>query len=149
MNLCLCDLAELSGGQLHLATMPPLEGVLARVRRIVLSPDSIDQGDVFWQLTHQPGDIETAFLRGASGVVASQAPSEPWPGRFCLHVDDSIAALRLFLERLEPFKKQFSRGLSELKDLQLCAARPSDIPPPTCGRLADGERFRRCRRQAA
>jgi hypothetical protein len=149
MHLCLIDLAELTGGQMQLAAMPPLDGVLARISRIVLSPASIDAGDIFWQLTYQPGDIETAFFRGALGVVFSGRRIEPWPGRFCLQVDDPIAALRLLINGLGSIEEQFSRGLSELKDLQLCAARPSDIPPPTCDRSANGERFRRCRRQAA
>lgn len=149
MNLCLIDLAELTGGQLQFASMPPLDGVLARLARIVLSPASINAGDILWQLTYQPGNIETAFFRGALGVVFSGRRIEPWPGRFCLQVDDPIAALQRFINGLESIEQQFSRGLSELKDLQLCAARPSVIPPPTCGRPADGERFRRCRRQAA
>jgi|SRR5262245_747782 len=149
MNLCLIDLAELTGGQLHLASMPPLDGVLARIGRIVLSPSSINAGDIFWQLTYQPGNIETAFFRGALGVVSSGRRIEPWPGRFCLQVDDPIAALQHLINGLESIEEQFSRGLSELKDLQLCAAQPTDIPPPTCGRSADGERIRRCRRQAA
>src|SRR5207237_5636717 len=67
MNLCLMDLAELTGGRLQLAAMPPFDGVLARVERIVLSVDRIDQHDVFWQLAYRPGDVESAFLRGAFG----------------------------------------------------------------------------------
>ena len=149
MNLCLMDLAELTGGRLQLAAMPPFDGVLARVERIVLSVDRIDQNDVFWQLAYRPGDVESAFLRGAFGVVTSARPVEPWPGRFCLHVADSLAALRLLLERLDAFEEQFSRSSSELKVLQLCAAQPFCIPPPTCDRSRQRERPRRCRRQAA
>src|SRR5437763_13685831 len=91
MHLCLIDLAELTGGRLQLAAMPPLEGVLAQLGRIVLSPGEIGPGDVLWQLTSRPGGIETAFLHGASGVVASGRPAEPWPGRFCLQVDAPLA----------------------------------------------------------
>jgi hypothetical protein len=149
MNLCLIDLAELTGGQLQLASMPPLDGVLARIGRIVLSTASIEQGDVFWQLTYQPGNIETAFFRGALGVVFTGRRIEPWPGRFCLQVDDPIAALRLFINSVASVEEQFSRCGPDLKVLQLCAASPLDIPPPTCDRSADGERIRRCRRQAA
>ncbi len=149
MHLCLIDLANLTGGRLQLAAMPPLDGVLARFGRIVLSPDQIAEGDVFWQVTARPGDIETAFFRGAFGVVVSGRSIEPWPGRFCLHVNDPITALGLLINGLQSIEEQFSRERSDLKDLQLCAARPIDISPPTCGRSADGERFRRCRRQAA
>jgi hypothetical protein len=149
MNLCLIDLAELTHGRLQLAAMPPLDGVLARVGRMVLSLDRIVEGDVFWHLVYQPGDLETAFLRGASGVVHSGRPNEPWPGRFCLQVDDPIAALRLLVERLDDFEEQFSSDPSDLKVLQLCATEPSCIPLPTCGRSAEGQWPRRCRRQAA
>jgi len=149
MKLCLIDLAELTGGQLHLAAMPPLAGPLARVGRIVLSPATIAAGDVFWQLAAHPGDSETAFFRGAAGVVVARRPIEPWPGCFCLQVEDSFAALRRLINGLECFEQQFSRDPSELKVLQLCAAARSDIPPPTCGRSADERRLSRCRRQAA
>src|SRR5437773_912345 len=149
MNLCLIDLAELTGGRLQLAAMPPLDGVLAPVGRIVLSPDAVDQGNVFWQLTYRPGDIETAFFRGALGVVFSGRPIEPWPGRFCLHVDEPLTALRLLIARLESFEEEFLGNTPDLKVLQLCAGQRVDIPPPTCGRSADRERPRRCRRQAA
>ena len=149
MHPCLIDLANLTGGQLHLAAMPPLDGVLARFGRILLSPDRIAENDVFWQLIYRPGDIETAFFRGAFGVVFSGRSIEPWPGRFCLQVDDSIAALRRFLEQIEPQEELFSRNTAELKDLQLSAANPSCISPPTCGRSAEFERLHRCRRQAA
>src|SRR5438552_13903810 len=149
MNLCLIDLAELTGGRLHLATMPPIDGVLARLGRIVLSLDAVDQSDVFWPLARRPGDIEMAFLQGASGVVSSSRRIEPWPGRFCLQVIDPLAALRLLIDRLDGLEEQFSRGTSDLKVLQLCAAGPSCIPLPTCDRSANAERPGRCRRPAA
>jgi hypothetical protein len=149
MNLCLIDLAELTGGRLQLAAMPPLDGVLARVGRIVLSPGAVDHGVIYWQLIASPGDIETAFLRGALGVVASGRLPQPWPGRFCLQVDDPLAALRLLVGHLDAVEELFSKSSPELKVLQLCGSDPSCIPPPTCGRSADRERPRRCRRQAA
>lgn len=149
MNLCLIDLAKLTGGRLRLAAMPPLDGVLSRFGRIVLSPDRIAESDVFWQLTYRPGDIESSFLRGALGVVASGRPVEPWPGRFCLHVDDPIAALRRFIECRRSFEELFSQSGPELKDLQLSAAIASCISLPTCGRSVEFERLTRCRRQAA
>src|SRR6476661_7513949 len=106
MTLCLIDLADITGGRLRLAAMPPLDGVLARVGRIVLSPDLIEHGDVLWQLTCLPGETETAFLRGAFGVVASGRPAEPWPGCFSLQVDDPLADLRMLVERLDGFEEQ-------------------------------------------
>jgi len=149
MNLCLIDLAQLTGGRLYLADMPPLDGVLSRVGRIVLSAASIGPGDVFWPLSAGPGDIEMAFFRGAFGVVHSGRRVEPWPGRFCLQVDDPLAAFRRLISSLECFEEQFSPSRSELKVLQLSAAHPSCIPPPTCGRSADEPPLSRCRRQAA
>ena len=118
MNICLIDLAELSGGKLQLAIMPPLDGVLARVRRIVLSPDVVGPGDVYWRLAGQPGDTEAAFLRGALAIVTAGRPIEPWPGRFSLQVDDPVAALRRLIEQLGAFEKQSSRNGPELKVLQ-------------------------------
>jgi hypothetical protein len=149
MHLCLIDLVELTGGKLQLAAMPPLEGTLAPIRRIVLSPDLIRPGDVYWRLAGQPGDMEAAFLGGALGVVIPGRPIEPWPGRFSLQVDDPVAALRCLVEHLAAFEEQSSRNSPELKVLQLCAATRVDIPPSACGRSAEGQKPSRCRRQAA
>src|SRR6478735_1646161 len=100
MKLCLQDLVELTGGELKLAVMPPLEGELTPIERIMLKPDSIESGDLFWCLAAERCDIELAFLRGAAGVVCSNWTVEPWPGRFVLVVDDTIAALEAAVEGL-------------------------------------------------
>lgn len=149
MNLCILDLTDLTGGRLQLALMPPLEGVLARIQRIVLSPLAAGTGDVYWRLAPEPGDIETAFLRGALGIVTAGRAIEPWPGRFSLQIDDSLAALRRLLAGLAASEEQFSLQPPDLKVLQLSAPGPSCISPPTCGRSALGLTPSRCRRQAA
>ena len=149
MNLCILDLAELTGGRLQLASMPPLEGVLARIERIVLSHQAAGPGDVYWRLAALPGDIEMAFLRGALGIVMTGRAIEPWPGRFSLQIDDSVAALRGLLTGLAASEEQFSLHPPDLKVLQLSGAGSSCIPLPTCGRSASGLTPSRCRRQAA
>ena len=149
MNLCLFDLARLTGGALRLAAMPPRDGELTWIRRIVLSAEAASPGTVFWCFDRQGCDIELAFLRGALGVVAGGSPIEPWPGRFSLQVNDSVASLRELIEGLLTRDEQSCEEPSELKVLQLCAAGVADISPPTCGRSAKGHAVRRCRRQAA
>jgi len=154
MNLCPFDLAQLTGGELRLAAMPPRDGELTPIQRVVLSAEAAGPGTVFWCMDRQSGDVELAFLRGALGVVAAGASIEPWPGRFSLQIDDPVAALRDLIAGLLARDEQFFDEGPELKVLQLCAARVADISPPTCGRVANGQaamghRDRRCRRQAA
>src|SRR5262245_17866272 len=98
MNVCLIDIAEITGGRLHLSAMPSLDGELAKIDRIVLSPRLTCPGDVYWQLAGPPGDVQMAFFRGASGVVSSLCGIEPWPGRFSLQVDDATGALQRLVE---------------------------------------------------
>ena len=149
MILCLHDLVELTGGELRLAAMPPRDGELTQIRRIVLSAENATAGDVLWCLARRAGEIELAFLRGVLGVVATGASVEPWPGRFSLRIDDPQAGLSRFIEGLLAGREQSFDPGPELKDLQLCAAGLVDISPPTCGRSAKGDRPGRCRRLAA
>jgi hypothetical protein len=164
MQLCIDDLARITGGALRLASMPPRDGELARIDRIVLSAGATSPGDVFWCLSREAGDVDLAYMRGALGVVAPGWPIEPWAGRFSLQVGDPAASLARFVRHcLGDFHEAFFAGEtlhfseskesgvkpSELKVLQLCAARGVDIYPPTCERLAIRPRERRCRRQAA
>ena len=154
MKLCLQDLIELTRGELKLAAMPPLEGELTPIERIMLRPDSIESGDLSWCLAAERCDIELAFLRGAVGVVCSNWTVEPWPGRFVLVVDDTIAALEQTVEGISEqlafqATEEFSHHPAELKDLQLCATRATDIPSPTCGRLVRGRWAKPCQRHAA
>jgi hypothetical protein len=149
MILCLLDLVELTGGELRLAAMPPRDGELTQVRRLVLSAEAASMGDVFWCLARRAGEIELAFLNGALGIVAAGPTVEPWPGRFSLQIDDPIMGLgRLIDSLLADRELSFDSG-PELKDLQLYAAGLADISPPTCGRSAKGDLPGRCRRQAA
>jgi len=149
MNLCPFDLAQLTGGELCLAAMPPRDGELTPIQRIVLSAEAAGPGTVFWCLDRQSYDVELAFLRGVLGVVVAGSPIEPWPGRFSLQVDDSVAALRELIDGLLARGEQSFEEPSELKVLQLCAVGVADISPPTCGQAGKGHAGRRCRRQAA
>jgi hypothetical protein len=154
MNLCPRDLAEMTGGQLRLASMPPRDGDLASIGRLVLSAEGASAGDVYWCLSRSACNVELAYLRGALGVVAAGASVEPWPGRFSVQVDNSLAALARLIERISAIQKQSLAQASELKVLQLCAEERVDIYPPTCGQSANSHAAkshaaRRCRRQAA
>jgi len=148
MNLCLHDLAELTGGRLRFASMPPRDGELALVPGIVLSAEGVGPGDIFWCLERRAGNVELAFLRGALGVVAAGPPIEPWPGGFSLMVNDPAKCLEFIASRFAAGEQSF-RNRPELKVLQLCAASRVDIYPSTCGQSAKGQWARRCRRQAA
>jgi hypothetical protein len=151
MNLCALDIANLTGGPLRLADMPPREGEWAQVERICLVADEVQPGDIFWCLSDGPCDFDLAFLRGAIGVVACREV-EPWPGRFCLTVDDAAAALERLVSGLlkRTVAEQESFGdCSELKDLQLRAPQGTAIFPPTCGQGSKRRPATRCRRTAA
>jgi hypothetical protein len=148
MNLCIADLAKFTSGAVRMAVMPPRDGSLAIVRRVVISPDLAKAGDVYWRLAPEPGDVERAFFHGALGVVCAAA-IEPWPGCFSLQVDHAASALARLVERSLEEDEQFFDNHSELKVLQLCAARRTDISSPTCGRSANEQTLDRCRRQAA
>jgi hypothetical protein len=164
MQICLHDLAELTGGELRLAKMPPRDGELALIRQFVLNAEVAREGDVYWCLGRRDCAAELAFFRGALGVVVADRGIEPWPGRFCLLVDDPVVALQRLVDALIcresaeewrsepaefPAKKETSSNLPELKGLQLCAGWGVDIYSPTCGRSANELQVRRCRRRAA
>ena len=165
MHICLADLATITSGFPRLASMPPSAGELVAIERIVLTPEAVREGDLYWGLLGRPGDLELAFMNGASGVV-SQRSIEPWPGRFCLVVEDAIHALQLLLETLENSDKYESWQLpgddcrhtagkksggqsSELKDLQLWGHERADIYASTCERVDVDPLDRNCRRRAA
>lgn len=162
-GLCLQDLAALTGGKLLLAAMPPRDGELALVRRLVVHAEQVGEGDIYWCLYERDGSIELAYLRGALGVVC-QRFIEPWPGRFSLCVDDPGLALSSVLAAeagrqnagveqvaLQSRRAQKDSGsiLPELKGLQLCAGGGVDIYSPTCGRVVNELHVHRCRRRAA
>jgi UDP-N-acetylmuramoyl-tripeptide--D-alanyl-D-alanine ligase len=96
-NLCIRELAQVTGGQLSVGTMPPLGGDLEPINRIRTDSRLIEPGDVFWGLkgrTHQGSRFaEEAFARGALGAIVSDRNLEPWAGKFSLVVEDSRWAL--------------------------------------------------------
>ena len=148
MNLCLYDLAELTGGRLHFGPMPPREGEWTAIRQIALDSRLVEPGDLFWRLPGFPAQTlcspQHALFRGAVGVVASAGPLAPWPGTFCLEVADEISALLRLVEALD---EEFAPPAAFLQDLQLRAVAGAGITPATCGRPT-GERLR-CRGRAA
>ena len=129
MELYLEDLVRLARGQLRLANMPPRDGELAVIRRIVLTPEAVQPGDLFWCLQRQDCNLELAFLRGALGVALAGESIEPWPGRFSLLVDDPVTGLERLIAGLAA-GEQFFHNPPELKDLQLSAGAGVDIYPP-------------------
>ena len=113
MNLCIGDLAEIIGGQLVLASLPPLAGPYEPVRRIVVESREVRSGDVYWGLAAPGYDgshlAEDALLRGAFGVVVSGRHIEPWAGRFSILVPDANRAL-VELGRCLPRGRSHSRA---------------------------------------
>jgi UDP-N-acetylmuramoyl-tripeptide--D-alanyl-D-alanine ligase len=91
-DLCIHDLAEIIGGRLTLAELPPLGGPWEPVGCVVTDAQKVQPGDVLLVLSQgqqrYAGSIELAFERGALGVIA-QRRIEPWAGRFSIHVDDA------------------------------------------------------------
>jgi hypothetical protein len=167
------DLVEVTGGQLCLASLPPLEGVCGRVPRIVLDSQLVERGDVFWSIDPQGCDTQLAFLRGAAGVVCGR-PVEPWPGTFSLRVDDAVEALSRVVESLQAVAappqeptaadlepaalaetpaaagapQESFHEIEELKVLQLPAVTGIANFPHTCGQSVEKPGAASCRRAA-
>ena len=97
-ELCVGELAQIVGGQLRLASMPPLGGELEPLGRFVSEDQPIGPGDVvFVGLGRRDCGSRSMpdefYARGALGVVISGRQVEPWAGRFSLCVDDTPRAL--------------------------------------------------------
>jgi hypothetical protein len=96
-ELCLEQLADITGGLLRLGTMPPLAGGLEPVRRIVIAPDEAAVGDIFWLINESESngiaEVQRAFLQGAAGAVTEHPGVEPWAGKFIIQVTNSPLAL--------------------------------------------------------
>ena len=96
-GVSLANLSELTGGTLNLGAMPPLDGALATLGRVVIDSREVEPGDVFWALPGTQHDGQEfaaeAFARGAIGVVLSDQQAEPWAGCFTLNVPDTQLAL--------------------------------------------------------
>ncbi len=96
MSLSIQDLSAATGGRLCLAEMPPRDGGLTPIGRLVIDSRQVQPGDVFWALPGRHADgadfAHEALARGALGVVADR-PVTPLPGGFSLKVPDPQLAL--------------------------------------------------------
>ena len=90
------DVTELVGGRLQFGPMPPLDGILETIGRILPTCQNVKPRDVVlpWQ-NQQSTDcfLEEAYARGALGVIAERLVT-PWAGRFSLTVDDTSYVLQ-------------------------------------------------------
>jgi UDP-N-acetylmuramyl pentapeptide synthase len=97
MQLSVGELTSVIGGKLCLGALPPLAGEYEPVRRIVVECQEVAPGDVYWGLVRRGFDgsrlADTAFMRGALGVVVGGRHVEPWAGRFSIAVPDANTAL--------------------------------------------------------
>ncbi|MEX2188967.1 MAG: hypothetical protein WD875_19320 [Pirellulales bacterium] len=105
-DLALGDLVDIVGGTLRLSAMPPRDGDMTPIERIVTDPCHVQRGDVYWAM---PSDMNSvcsteqctgkhvdaaceALMRGASGVVSNHRV-EPFAGRWAIEVADPLVAL--------------------------------------------------------
>ena len=95
-NLTLHQLHEIVAGRLRLATLGPRDGEWTQIGRFCSDSRQLQPGEAFWALQGQVNDgaafVESAFARGASGVVSTKYV-QPWPGCWALQVDDGREAL--------------------------------------------------------
>jgi len=96
VQLTVGDLSQAVGSTIRWADMPPLEGPLAPIGRVVIDSRQVQRGDVFWALRgqrcHGADYAHEALVRGALGVVADRAVT-PLPGTFSIEVPDGQLAL--------------------------------------------------------
>ncbi len=96
MTMSIRDVTELVGGRLQFGPMPPLDGKLETIGRVLPTCQNVKPRDVvLWCQNQQSRDcfLEEAYARGALGIIA-QRPVTPWAGRFSLTVDDTRYVLR-------------------------------------------------------
>jgi UDP-N-acetylmuramyl pentapeptide synthase len=100
-DLSVGDLVDIIGGFLRLADMPPRDGDMTPIERIVTDPRHVQAGDVYWAIPAAPDadcrGAQTdaaceALMRGAAGVV-SKHRVEPFAGRWAIEVADPLVAL--------------------------------------------------------
>lgn len=100
-DLALGALADVVGGTLRLAAMPPRDGDMAPVERIVTDVRHAQRGDVYWAIPGKSCEngfdpasdcAYEALMRGAAGVVANHRV-EPFAGRWSIEVADPVVAL--------------------------------------------------------
>ena len=89
-------LAAAIGGELRLASLPPVDGAATLSSRIVFAPEAVQGGVIFWDLSapfsrslRHPEEI---FLSGAIGMISARQ-IEPWAGGFAIHIVDHHRAM--------------------------------------------------------
>ena len=96
-EFCLEELAEIVGGELRLASMPPLGGDCEPVDRVVFDAYQAGPRDVFWETPTTNGSsrprAEQAFSRGALAAIVQRGGVEPWAGRCVIEVCDARQSL--------------------------------------------------------
>ena len=151
---CIRDLADVTNGHLRLSTMPPLDGDLHLINRLVFDSRKVQPGDVFWALSGPQFDgaqfIEDALLRGATGIVVADRMLEPWAGGFCITVEDTRQALqelarwncrRLLGEIILVLGDQSQRIAKALGDLLVTEVIPYGTPASFLGALSCIDEF--------
>ncbi|HRX78466.1 MAG TPA: hypothetical protein P5307_05350 [Pirellulaceae bacterium] len=103
-NLCIAELSEIIEGSVSLGAMPPLAGLFEPIGRVVVDVREIQTRDVLWTFEsrskHAYYQTEDAYARGAMGVVVVGRRIEPWAGKFCVNVADSVHALHRLMRCL-------------------------------------------------
>ena len=96
MPLSIQELGSATSGRICWAEMPPRDGPLTTIGRLVIDSREVQPGDIFWALpgqhAHGADFAYEALARGALGVVADR-PVTPLPGCFSLQVADPQLAL--------------------------------------------------------
>ncbi len=91
------QLAEVVGGRLRMADLPPLGGEWEPIGRIVADADEVRVGDVLLatpeELQADPFCAEQAYDHGALGIITAGRGVEPWAGKFSIEVDDAQWAM--------------------------------------------------------
>jgi hypothetical protein len=82
MHLCLIDLANLTGGQLQLAAMPPLDGVLARFGASCYHPIESLKMTFSGSLSIALATSKRPFSAGLSELSSPADPSSLGPAAF-------------------------------------------------------------------
>ena len=103
-HLNIGELTNIIDGKLALGSLPPLAGECEPIRRIVVECQDVGPGDVYWALVRRGFDgarlANSAFMRGALGVVVAGQHVEPWAGRFSIVVPDTNTAMLALAENL-------------------------------------------------
>ena len=109
-SMTLHQLHQIVGGRLRLATLGPRDGEWTHLGRYCADSRQLQPGEIFWAVQGNVHDgaafVESAFARGASGVISTRYV-QPWPGCWALQVEDSREALsKLALWHRQQFSGQ-------------------------------------------